>query len=124
MLDRDSYLGLMSSSVRYVGLPKAHAYGATKAAIAYLVHSLALELSPKGITVGCISPGFVETPLTDANQFDMPFLMSAEQAAQRIVSGVNKKKKEIAFPRRMMWMLKLLALIPPRMRFKLLHKGE
>ncbi|MDR4473332.1 MAG: SDR family NAD(P)-dependent oxidoreductase [Nitrospira sp.] len=69
----------MSSTVAYAGLPRAEAYGASsKAAITYLLESLRVDLYRSGITVSVVSPGFVRTPLTDRNDFPMPFRIEVD----------------------------------------------
>lgn len=69
-----------------------------------------------------VNPGFVETPLTAANDFHMPALIPAAEAAQRIVSGFAKGGFEIHFPRRFTLVLKLLSLLPRRLYFPLIRK--
>ncbi|NMP31593.1 SDR family NAD(P)-dependent oxidoreductase [Thalassotalea sp. M1531] len=105
-------LGLMSSSVTYLPFPKAQAYGASKAGIDYLAKSMALELKQHNIGVSLIKPGFIKTPLTDKNDFSMPFLMSSEKAALRIYRGLLLKKNQIVFPKRFIFLMKLIAILP------------
>jgi short-subunit dehydrogenase len=114
----------ISSSVTYQPLPRAGAYGASKAALRYFAESLKLDLQLEGIDVRVVSPGFVKTPLTDKNDFPMPFRISSEQAAQRILKGLESKNFDIAFPKRFTWCLKLLSKLPDRLRFKLLGKAS
>jgi short-subunit dehydrogenase len=54
----------------------------------------------------------VKTPLTDLNDFPMPFILTAEQAAERIVSGLKKGHRDIAFPKRFTWVMKFLSAMP------------
>ena len=108
----DPYLVAMSSSAAYGPLPRAEAYGASKSAIKYFFESLRYDLQEFDIPVSVICPGFVKTPLTDKNEFPMPFLISPEDAAERIVSGMRKQKVEIHFPRRFTLLVKLLNLLP------------
>lgn len=115
-------LALMASVAGYFGMPKSGAYGATKAATINLAESLRHELAPHGIVVQVICPGFVDTPLTAANRFPMPGLMSAPAAAARIVAGLEGDAFEVAFPRRMVWPMKLLQLMPGAWRRALLGR--
>lgn len=108
----NTHLALMGSTACYVPLPRAEAYGASKAACAYIAHTLAIDLANRGVTVSLISPGFVKTPLTDKNDFAMPLLVSPEYASEKIRQGIGKKKREIHFPRRFSLFMKMLALLP------------
>ena len=68
-------------------------------------------------------PGFVKTPLTDTNEFRMPHLISAEEAAREILAGLRRGKFEIDFPRAFTRQLKLLRLLPYRLYFSLIRKA-
>jgi NAD(P)-dependent dehydrogenase (short-subunit alcohol dehydrogenase family) len=105
----------MSSTVAYRGLPRTEAYGASKAAIKHLFESLQIDLQRDGIAVSVVCPGFVRTPLTDRNDFPMPFLVEVEEAARRIVDGIEARHPEIHFPKRFSIPFKLLALLPNRL---------
>lgn len=112
----------MSSTAAYLGLPRSEAYGATKAAILNMFRALKVSLSKNNIDVSVICPGFVETELTAKNDFLMPCLISAEQSAQYILNGIAKKQCEIHFPKRFSLALKLIAMLPDSLQFKLLKK--
>jgi NAD(P)-dependent dehydrogenase (short-subunit alcohol dehydrogenase family) len=101
-------IGVMGSVVGYGGLPRASAYGATKAALRNMVQALQIDLFKFPLHLSLISPGFVKTPLTDLNDFKMPFIISAEKAADRIFKGLSKNKLEIHFPLRMSLLLKFM----------------
>lgn len=116
-------MAIVSSVAGYGGLPTALVYGATKAALSNLAETLYLDLAPRGIAVYLINPGFVKTPLTDKNMFKMPALISADEAAQEIITGFARGRFEIHFPRRFTLWLKLLRLLPYRWYFALVHKG-
>lgn len=116
-------LVLVASVAGYFGLPKAGAYGATKAATLHLAESLRYELAPHGVVVQVVSPGFVETPMTAVNRFAMPGLMTATAAAERMVAGLATDRFEIAFPRRLVWPMKLLQLLPGGLRRALLGRA-
>ncbi|MBM4120726.1 MAG: SDR family NAD(P)-dependent oxidoreductase [Nitrospira sp.] len=105
----------MSSTVAYGGLPRAEAYGASKAAIKHMLESLRIDLVQDHIPVSIICPGFVETPLTDRNDFPMPFAISADLAARYIADGIAAQTHEIHFPKRFSLAFKLLALLPSRL---------
>ena len=107
-----AHLAVVGSSAAYLPLPRAEAYGASKAAIAYMVETLRIDLHPEKIAVSLICPGFVKTPLTDLNDFSMPFRVSVHQASDYIRKGLVKKKAEIHFPKRFTFILKLLSLLP------------
>merc|ERR1711879_49402 len=119
---RRGYVVGMSSSATYLPLPRAEAYGASKAAVSYLLESLRGDLAAERIDVSIISPGFVKTPLTDRNDFPMPMRITPEQAATSIVRGLERRPWEIHFPRRFTLLLKLLGLLPPSLRLTLTSK--
>lgn len=100
------HISLVSSVAGYRGLPKSLAYGPTKAALINLAETLHLDLSPLGLGVSVINPGFVETPLTAGNQFHMPALITPEEAARAIVRGWEAGDFEIHFPKRFTLWLK------------------
>jgi short-subunit dehydrogenase len=109
---KQATLVIVSSSAWWFPFGRAEGYGASKAALTYFAHALRADLAAEGIEVVVVSPGFVKTPLTDQNDFPMPFLVSAEDAADRIVKGLQKGKREIAFPKRFTWCLKLPGALP------------
>lgn len=109
---RPATLVIVSSSAWWFPFARAEGYGASKAALSYFAHALRADLAAEGIDVVVVSPGFVRTPLTDRNDFSMPFIIEAEDAAQRIRRGLERGKTEIAFPRRFIWTLKLLGALP------------
>lgn len=102
----------VGSSVSYLPLPRSEAYGASKAAIAYLLDTLRIDLYPENITVSHVCPGFVKTPLTDKNDFPMPMRVSTEEASKAIREGIEKRKTEIHFPKKFTYLLKTLSLLP------------
>ncbi len=114
------HIAIISSVAGFRGLPNAMAYGASKAALTHIAEALKFECDPLGVVVQVIHPGFVKTPLTDKNDFKMPFLMSSEAAAERIVNGMTYGGFEITFPRRFTWMLKVLRALPYALYFPLI----
>lgn len=115
-------IGIVSSVAGYSGLPKALVYGPTKAALINLCESLYFDLHPRGHAVYMINPGFVETPATAQNNFVMPGLISAAQAAREIVTGMEKGVFHIHFPKGFTNWLRLARLLPYRWYFSLIHK--
>ncbi len=111
MLSGD-HLVIVGSIASEVALPRAEAYGSSKAAINYLSRSLALPMKRKGVDVSMVYPGFVETPLTAKNNFSMPMKVSVEVASERIQNGISKRKKSIYFPQRFTMFLRVLGALP------------
>jgi len=106
----------VSSAVAYLPIPKAEAYGASKAAVLYMLRCLQAHQTTVNIDVTVICPGFVDTPLTAKNTFPMPFIISSKNAAKHMLNGIVKRKKEISFPFRLVFLFKLVAILPDRLR--------
>ena len=111
-------LAIVSSLAHLFPFTKAEAYGASKAALSYFADSLRVDLTDLGITVSLIEPGFVDTPLTQKNDFKMPFLLQVDDAAARIRKGLQAQQQRIRFPKRLVWSLHLLNLLPYSVRCK------
>ncbi len=105
-------LAVVASIAGYRGLRTAAAYGASKAALINMSEALRVELADTGIVLQLVNPGFVDTPLTERNEFPMPFLMSVDAAAERFFRGLHGDRFEITFPKRFTWILKALRLLP------------
>lgn len=103
---------LCGSVAGYCGLPNSQPYSLTKAAIMNLAQSLKVEAERHNIDVKLISPGFVRTPMTDKNDFDMPMIIGPEEAARRIADGLTRPAFEIHFPKKFTWIVKFLAALP------------
>ena len=115
-------IAVNASVAGYGGLPQAIAYSSSKAALIAMCEALKFDLDRLGITIQLVCPGFVKTPLTDKNEFPMPFLISVEEAGQRILDGFQNGGFEIAFPKRMAWMLKFINMLPYSWYFWLVGK--
>lgn len=123
MLTRQAgHLAVVASVAGYMGLPKSLAYGPTKAALINLCESLYVDLKPKGIGVQVINPGFVETPLTAQNDFEMPALLTPAQAAQALVKDLATDQFEITFPKRFTYALKFVKRLPYPIQLQILSK--
>lgn len=107
------------SSVTHLPLPRAGAYGASKAAMRYLLQSLRIDLAREHIDITLVSPGFVDTPLTRRNDFPMPMRWPVEKAASHIVSRLQQRPLEIAFPGPFITVLRLLGNLPQRLQLAL-----
>lgn len=105
-------LAFTSSSAAFLPLTRTQAYGASKAGLNYLAKSLSIDLKPHNINVSLINPGFVNTPLTDKNTFDMPGIISSELAAKNIIKGISKNKPEINTPFFFTFIMKLFSFLP------------
>ena len=117
------HISLVGSVAGFRGLPNALAYGPTKAALINLAETLYLDLKGKGVGVSIINPGFVQTPLTAGNTFNMPALITPQQAAVEILRGWSRGAFEIHFPKRFTLWLKLLRILPNRLFLYLVAKA-
>ena len=115
-------VAFISSVAGYRPLPKALLYGTSKAALNYFAGALHIDLAPRGIGVFLINPGFVETPMTVANRFTMPAIISAERAAQEILDGFAAGDFEIHFPKRFTRSLRALGWLPDAFYYPLVRK--
>ena len=117
------HISFISSVAGFRGLPQSLAYGPTKAALINLAEALHYDVSPHGIGVSLINPGFVETPLVANNDFPMPALITPEKAASEILKGWRKGEFHIHFPKRFTRLLLLLRSLPYRWYFALVRRG-
>jgi NAD(P)-dependent dehydrogenase (short-subunit alcohol dehydrogenase family) len=120
---RAGHISLVASVAGYRGLPNSLAYGPTKAALINLAETLWLDLQPLGIGVSIVNPGFVDTPLTSANAFQMPALIGADEAAREIVDGWAGGEFEIHFPKRFTRSMKALSHLGDGLYFKAIRKA-
>lgn len=118
---RRGQIAICGSVAAYMGLPKGQPYSASKAAVRNFTESLAVE-APPHIDIKLISPGFVKTRITDKNDFEMPFIMEVDQAAERIARGLTSSGFEIHFPKRFTLLLKFLALLPYGLSLRLTRR--
>ena len=107
-----SQLVVVGSLSSIVPFPRAEAYGASKAALDYLTKSLQIDLHDTNIDISLIRPGFVDTPLTQKNDFDMPFIISPEAAAIHILKAIAKGKSEYNFPYKLSMPLQFFSVLP------------
>ena len=120
---KDGIITIVSSIAGYKGLPNSTGYGPSKAALNNLAESLYFDFGRYGVRVCLVSPGFIKTPMTDKNNFKMPFLKTPEYSASQIYDGlINKKNFEIHFPKQLTLILKFLKIIPDKLYFYLIGK--
>ena len=121
---RNGHISIVSSIAAYRGLPNSSGYGPSKAALTNLTESLYFDFKKYNVRVSLVSPGFIKTPLTDKNEFPMPFIKSPEFAAKKMFNGLTKGKSfEIHFPKALTILLKFLRIIPYKIYLFLIDKG-
>ena len=108
----NGHIVVVASQVTAAPFPRAEAYGASKAALQYFCDSLRIDLAAENIDVTVVNPGFVDTPLTQKNDFDMPFLMDVDVAAERIVRNIAGRPTRYSFPLRLSALLSLSRILP------------
>ena len=121
---KNGHISIVSSIAAYRGLPNSSGYGPSKAALTNLSESLYFDFKKYGVRISLVSPGFIKTPLTDKNDFPMPFIKSPEFAAEKMFNGLTKSKAfEIHFPKTLTILLKFLRILPYRIYLFLIDKG-
>lgn len=112
----------ISSMASILPMPRSQAYGASKVAIEYLFNSLRVDLANEPIDITIVRPGFVKTPLTDRNDFPMPFAQTTVEAADNILKGISKRHWLVQFPWPLVWLMNSIACLPLRAQVWLLQK--
>ena len=120
---KEGTITIVSSIAGYRGLPNSTGYGPSKSALNNLAESLYFDFKRSNVRVCLVSPGFIKTPMTDKNDFKMPFLKTTEYAAEKIYDGlINKNVFEIHFPKSLTLILKILSFLPNKIYFGLIGK--
>ena len=120
---KSGHISIVSSIASYRGLPNSSGYGPSKAALTNFSESIYFDFKKFGVRVSVVSPGFIKTPLTDKNEFPMPFLKTPEYAAEKIFNGLVKSSAfEIHFPKGLTLTLKFLRILPYRLYLFLVDK--
>jgi len=118
------HISIVSSVAAYRGLPNSSGYGPSKAALTNLTESLYFDFKKHNVRISLISPGFIKTPLTDKNDFPMPFIKSPEFAAEKMFKGLTKGKAfEIHFPKALTILLKIFRVLPYKIYLFLIDKS-
>jgi short-subunit dehydrogenase len=117
-------IAVNASLAAYNGLPGSLAYGSSKAALLYMAEALRLDYEGRGVNIQVVCPGFVRTPMTDQEtEFNMPFMIEAEDAARRICDGFERGGFEIAFPWQLAALTKFAHALPYPLRFRLMARS-
>ena len=120
---KNGTISIVSSIAGYRGLPNSTGYGPSKSALNNLAESLYFDFKRSNVRVCLVSPGFIKTPMTDKNDFKMPFLKTSEYAAEKIYDGlINKNVFEIHFPKTLTLILKIFSFLPSKIYFNLIGK--
>ncbi|WP_253381012.1 SDR family NAD(P)-dependent oxidoreductase [Notoacmeibacter sp. MSK16QG-6] len=123
MRDRNKgQIAIVGSVSAYGGLPMASAYGASKAALNNMAAALKFDLDKLNIRVQIVNPGFIDTPLTEQNNFKMPFLMKVEEAAEAMVDGLENGSFEVTFPKSLATILKVVNFFPYGVYFPVMRR--
>jgi hypothetical protein len=102
----------IASVAGYRGLPGSGAYSASKAATISYLESLRVDLRGSGITVITLCPGYIVTAMTDKNPYWMPFIMTADEAANKIAVIIEKRKTYAVSPWQMAVVARLMHVLP------------
>lgn len=105
-------IAIMSSLASFSGWPGAPAYSASKGAVRFYGEALRGAMAEQNIKINVICPGFIRTPMTDVNDYDMPFMMDADKAAEIISKGLAKNKARIAFPWQTYFLAGFFGILP------------
>jgi NAD(P)-dependent dehydrogenase (short-subunit alcohol dehydrogenase family) len=116
-------IALTSSLAGYGAIAGSFGYGSAKAALIYMAEALRLSYERAGLTIQVVNPGFVHTAMTAQIDFEMPFVMGADQAAKIICDGFEKSGFEIAFPRRLAYAFKAMCHLPYALFFPLMRRA-
>lgn len=103
---------LIGSLAGYHGLPAAIGYGASKAALISLAETMRHDLAGTGATVRIVNPGFIKTRLTEKNRFRMPMLMTPEDAAERVIKAMSRRRFRTDFPVPFSWLVRVIDYLP------------
>ena len=109
---RRGTLAGIASVAGFRGLAGNGAYCASKAAAITWMESLRTELYGSGVSVVCVCPGYIDTPMTRVNRYRMPFLLPADEAARRIARAITAKRRLAVVPWQMAAVSLLLRAMP------------
>ena len=121
---KKGHISIVSSIAGYRGLPNSSGYGPSKAALTNFTESIYFDFKKFDVSISVISPGFIKTPMTDTNEFPMPFIKSPQFAADKIFKGIVKSNSfEIHFPKALTVLLKFFRILPYKIYLFLIDKS-
>lgn len=120
MVARDAgHIVLTGSLSGFRGLAGTIGYGASKAGIMYLAEGMYADLRKTGVQVQLANPGFIKTRLTDKNEFNMPFIMEPQEAAQEMFEHMNDDAFKKSFPRVFSWLFRGSQFLPDWLYYRI-----
>lgn len=120
---KSGQISIIASIAGYNGLPKKGAYCASKSSLITFAESLYFYFKKFNVQIKIINPGFIDSPMTQKNNFFMPMIQSSEYAASKIYDGlVHKNSFEIHFPKSLTLIMKMVSILPYSFFFFLLEK--
>ena len=122
VLRKNGQIAIISSLAGFVSLPSSPAYSASKSAVRIYGESLRVNLAQFGIKVNVVCPGYIKTPMTAVNNFYMPFLMNADKASRKIITGIEKNRGRIIFPIIFYVIIRILLALPFFLSEKIMKK--
>jgi NAD(P)-dependent dehydrogenase (short-subunit alcohol dehydrogenase family) len=120
---RKGQIAINGSLIGYGGMPGSGAYAASKAAVINLAAGAKFAGDRIGVTVQIVNPGFVRTSMLEGAKFPTPGILECDDACRRICDGFERAGFEIAFPRRLAWLLKAMNHLPYSVYFSLMSRG-
>jgi len=117
-----SKIVFISSLASIITMPSSIAYSSSKRALNAYAQGLRTLLKPKGVEVINILPGFIKSPMTDKNNFKMPFILSTQEGIKRIIYAIENNKRCYKFPKRFFIIIKLISFIPISIRDRVIMK--
>ena len=116
------HIVMIGSLSGFRGLPNAIGYGASKAGMMHLAENIKADLYKSNIKVQLINPGFIKTRLTEKNNFKMPFIMSAEDAAKHVIRAMRRNRFQTNFPVMFSLIFRMTNFLPAFLYFWLFSK--
>jgi len=118
---RSGEIVFISSLASLISMPTSVAYSSSKRALNAYAEGLRYQLRPYGIEVMTILPGFIDSEMTQKNQFKMPFLLTIDAGVKRIMHAIEKKKRFYPFPFRFYLMIRTTLLLPQFLRDRIVN---